>query len=64
VSLDIVGINNGTLDGGSSAPGLFVYKGGVSIDDLLIRKAKAQGVPPGPPGGRWKTARTGLPRRH
>ena len=43
VTLDIVGINGGTLDGGNSAPGLFVYKGGVSIDDLIISDAKAQG---------------------
>ncbi len=51
VTLDIVGINGGTLDGGNSAPGLFVYKGGVSIDDLIISDAKAQGGAGSAPGG-------------
>jgi autotransporter-associated beta strand protein len=43
VSLDIVGLSNATLDGGNSEPGLFAYQGDVSIDDLIIRSATAQG---------------------
>jgi hypothetical protein len=35
VTLDIVG-NGNTLDGGGAEPGLFVYQGTVSIDDLTL----------------------------
>jgi hypothetical protein len=53
-SLTINGLDGGvadTIDGGGTERGLFVYGGQVSIDDLTIANAKAQGGAGGAGGG-------------
>ena len=43
VTLDLIGVHGAALDGQSAEPGLYVYSGTVSISDLTIQNAVAQG---------------------